>query len=95
MPAERGWPKARNIFIRNVHMRHVQKAFEINGMEQRPIENIVIENSSIQAGVLGTMEYMHGFKLINTDISITKQAVVAEKPMGIADEERLNQLKNL
>jgi DNA sulfur modification protein DndE len=48
-PVDEGTPQFRQIHIRNVNCEYAQRAIEMRGLPEMPIENITLENIRIQA----------------------------------------------
>lgn len=48
-PVDEGTPRFRNIHIRNVHCESAQRAIEMRGLPEMPIENITLEHIRINA----------------------------------------------
>lgn len=88
IPAEKGIPSARNFYISNITATHAKQAFEAVGYQQSPLKNFVFTNSTVSASVLGTMEFIEGWKYNNFSLSIDK-AAPQPKVTGQANEERL------
>lgn len=87
-PAEKGIPSTRNFYISNITATHAKQAFEAVGYQQSPLKNFVFINSNVSASVLGTMEFIEGWKFNNFNVSIDK-AAPQPKVAGQANEERL------
>ncbi|WP_460550961.1 glycoside hydrolase family 28 protein [Ferruginibacter profundus] len=87
-PAEKGIPVAKNFYISNITATHAKLVFEAVGYPQSALKNFVFSNSTVAAEVLGTMEYIEGWKYNNFNLSIDKAAPPA-KVSGQANEERL------
>ncbi len=88
MPPEKGIPAAKNFYISNIIATHAKVVFDAVGYPQSTLKNFVFSNSNISAAVLGTMEYIEGWKYNNFNISIAKAAPPA-KVTGIENQERL------
>ena len=87
-PAEKGIPAARNFYISNIRATHAALVFDAVGYPQSTLKNFVFSNSTVSAAVLGTMEYIEGWKYNNFNISIDK-AAPPPKVNGIENQERL------
>jgi polygalacturonase len=88
VPAEKGIPAAKNFYITNITATHAKVAFDAVGYKQSTLKNFVFTNSTVSASVLGTMEYIEGWKYNNFTLSIDKNAP-PPKAKGIENEERL------
>lgn len=87
-PPEKGIPVARNFHIENVKVTNAQKAFEVSGLPQSSISGFKFTNSSVNANVLGTMEFTEGWKF-NNFVLTTSAPVEQKKKGGIEEQERL------
>ncbi len=87
-PPEKGIPAAKNFYISNITATHAKIVFDAVGYPQSTLKNFVFSNSRISAAVLGTMEYIEGWKYNNFTISIDKNAP-PPKAAGKENEERL------
>lgn len=87
-PVEKGIPAAKNFYITNITATHAKVAFDAVGYKQSTLKNFVFTNSTVAASVLGTMEYIEGWKYNNFTLSIDKN-VPPPKVKGIENEERL------
>jgi polygalacturonase len=87
-PAEKGIPAAKNFYINNITATHAKVIFDAVGYQQSTLKNFVFTNSTVSASVLGTMEYIEGWKYNNFNLSIDKNAP-PPKVKGIENEERL------
>jgi len=87
-PPERGIPAAKNFYISNITATHAKIVFDAVGYPQSTLKNFVFTNSTVSASVLGTMEYIEGWKYNNFTLSINKN-VPPPKVTGIENEERL------
>ncbi|MGF2411256.1 glycoside hydrolase family 28 protein [Ferruginibacter sp.] len=87
-PAEKGIPAAKNFYINNITATHAKIVFDAVGYQQSTLKNFVFTNSTVSASVLGTMEYIEGWKYNNFTLSIDKN-VPPPKVKGIENEERL------
>ncbi len=87
-PPEKGIPTAKNFYITNITATHAQVAFDAVGYKQSTLKNFVFSNSTVSAAVLGTMEFIEGWKYNNFNLSIDKAAPLP-KVAGQANEERL------
>jgi polygalacturonase len=87
-PAEKGIPSAKNFYISNIKATNAKQAFDAVGYKQSTLKNFVFSNSIVTAEVLGTMEYIEGWKYNNFTLSIDKAAPPA-KVNGIENQERL------
>jgi polygalacturonase len=90
-PAEKGIPYTRNFYIHNVKITNAQKAFEVNGLPQSPIENFNFTNSFVSAAVLGDMVYASKWNYKKFELSISQKPEEKKKTAGIAEDERLKQ----
>ena len=88
-PVEKGIPATRNFYIRNVKITNAQKAFEVNGLANSPIENFHFEQSLVSATVLGDMVHAKNWTYKDFTINITQKPDDKKKTGGIAEEERL------
>ena len=86
-PPEKGIPAAKNFYISNITATHAKIVFDAVGYPQSTLKNFVFSNSRISAAVLGTMEYIEGWKYNNFNISIDK-AAPPSKVTGKENEER-------
>jgi Glycosyl hydrolases family 28 len=87
-PPEKGIPAAKNFYISNITATHAKVVFDAVGYPQSTLKNFVFSNSKISAAVLGTIEYIEGWKYNNFSISINK-AAPPQKVAGKENEERL------
>lgn len=87
-PAEKGIPAARNFYIDNVKVTNAQKAFEVNGLPQSMLGGFHFSNSSVSANMMGTMEFLEGWKFDNFVLDISAPAVEKAKS-GVEEQERL------
>jgi polygalacturonase len=87
-PPEKGIPAAKNFYISSITATHAKIIFDAVGYPQSTLKNFVFSNSKISAAVLGTMEYIEGWKYNNFNVSIAKVAPPA-KVAGKENEERL------
>ena len=87
-PPEKGIPSAKNFYISNIKATNAKQAFDAVGYKQSTLKNFVFSNSIVTAEVLGTMEFIEGWKYNNFSLSIDK-AVPPAKVNGIENQERL------
>jgi polygalacturonase len=87
-PPEKGIPAAKNFYISNIKATNAKQAFDAVGYKQSTLKNFVFSNSIVTAEVLGTMEFIEGWKYNNFTLSIDKAAPTA-KVNGIENQERL------
>jgi polygalacturonase len=87
-PPEKGIPAAKNFYINNIKATNAKVVFDAVGYKQSTLKNFVFSNCTVTADVLGTMEYIEGWKYNNFDVSVGKAAPPA-KVAGQANEERL------
>jgi polygalacturonase len=87
-PVEKGIPAAKNFYVTNITATHAKVVFDAVGYQQSTLKNFVFSNSTVSASVLGTMEYIEGWKYNNFILSIDKNAP-PPKVKGIENEERL------
>ncbi|MGC4104265.1 glycoside hydrolase family 28 protein [Ferruginibacter sp.] len=87
-PPEKGIPTAKNFYINNIKATHAKLVFDAVGYPQSTLKNFVFSNSTVSAAVLGTMEYIEGWKYNNFNLSVDKAAPPA-KVEGIENQERL------
>lgn len=87
-PPEKGIPAAKNFYISNIKATDAKLVFDAVGYKQSTLKNFVFSNSTVSAEVLGTMEYIEGWKFNNFNVSVSKSAPPA-KVTGQANEERL------
>jgi polygalacturonase len=87
-PPEKGIPAAKNFYVTNITATHAALVFDAVGYPQSTLKNFVFSNSTVTAEVLGTMEYIEGWKYNNFNLSIGKAAPVV-KTNGIENQERL------
>lgn len=87
-PPEKGIPSAKNFYISNIKATNAKQAFDAVGYKQSTLKNFVFSNSIVTAEVLGTMEFIEGWKYNNFSLSIDKAAPPA-KVTGIENQERL------
>jgi len=87
-PAERGIPRAKDIFVTNVVVTNATIAFSGGGYEKSLLENFVFTNCTITATQIGVLEYVKGWRWNNViaDVSIKKAQKAVE---GIEHLERL------
>jgi polygalacturonase len=88
-PVELGTPHAKNIYITNVKVTNATTAFVGTGYEKSLLENFVFTNCSIQATILGVLEFTKGWKFNNVTIDIDKKPVPVKAANGIEQVERL------
>jgi polygalacturonase len=88
LPAEKGIPHAKNIYINHVVATNCNNALVGTGYEKSLLENFVFTNCSITAKQIGVLEFTKDWKFNNTSIgiSIKKQEKAAG---GIEQKERL------
>jgi polygalacturonase len=87
-PAEKGIPAAKNFYVDNIKATHAKMVFEAAGYPQSTLQHFVFTNSTVSADVLGTMEFIEGWKYNNLNLSIGKAAAPA-KVNGVENQERL------
>src|SRR5882757_1414082 len=87
-PPEKGIPAAKNFYISNITATHAQFAFDAAGYTQSRLTNFVFTNCTVSASVLGTMEFIEGWKYNNFNLSVDK-ATPPAKVNGIENQERL------
>ena len=87
-PPEKGIPSAKNFYISNIKATNAKQAFDAVGYKQSTLKNFVFSNSVVTAEVLGTMEFIEGWKYNNFSLSIDKTAPPT-KVNGIENQERL------
>jgi polygalacturonase len=87
-PPEKGIPAATNFYISNITATHAALVFDAVGYPQSTLKNFIFSNCRVSAAVLGTMEYIEGWKYSNFNLSIDKAAPPA-KVNGIENTERL------
>ncbi len=90
VPAEKGIPHAKDIYVDNIRATHSVNAFGATGLEQSRLTNFVYTNVTISADVMGTMEFTKGWKFNNVEISLDKSKP-AVKPETMAVKERLKE----
>jgi hypothetical protein len=89
IPAEKGIPHARNIYVENVKATNVQNAFGGTGYEQSLLENFVFTNCTITAISIGTLEFTKGWKFNNVTIDVGKKPLATPESAGKEEKERL------
>ncbi len=69
MPADETTPEFRNIFVTGVVCRGANRAMLFNGLPEKNVSNIVVENSSIEAGIGAQINESTGVVLRNVKIT--------------------------
>ena len=87
-PAEKGIPRAKNIYVNKIKATNSNKIFEVTGLEQSPFVNFNFTNSKITGASIGSLEFTQDWSFSNFKMSVVK-ALVAKKETGIENEERL------
>jgi polygalacturonase len=89
IPAEKGIPHAKDIYVNNVKITNAQNAFVANGYEQSLLENFVFTNCSVQAASLGILEFTKGWKYNNTVIDVNLKIIKEKEANSPEQKERL------
>lgn len=89
IPAEKGIPHAKDIYVNNVKITNAQNAFVANGYEQSLLENFVFANCSVQAASLGNLEFTKGWKYNNTVIDVNLKIIKEKEANSPEQKERL------
>lgn len=85
VPEEAGLPTFRNISICNVTIRDCETALYLEGLEQRHVSNVTIQNVDAQAQTAGVIRYMDNLHLKNVHIQASDGSCQPE----ITDSENL------
>ncbi|WP_435048546.1 glycoside hydrolase family 28 protein [Formosa sp. S-31] len=64
-PETKGIPEFKNITLKNINIKGAKTAVNVNGMAQSIIENISLNNVSIEAETAGTINYSKNWHLTN------------------------------
>lgn len=73
-PEEKGYCKLRNVLISNVKVYgHAWKAFRVEGISERPIENIIFENVELHTETAGHIRNAKNWQFINSTFHIDDQ----------------------
>ncbi|MEP7323365.1 MAG: glycoside hydrolase family 28 protein [Saprospiraceae bacterium] len=87
-PAEKGIPKAKNIYVSNIKATNSNKIFEVEGLEQSRLSNFNFTNCVVTAASMGTLEFTEVWNFNHFKISVTKKPPPI-KTGTLAEEERL------
>ncbi len=85
MPEEVALPTFRNISICDVTIRDCETALYLEGLEQRHVSNVTIQNVDAQAQTAGVIRYMDNLCLKNVHIQASDGSCRPE----ITDSENL------
>lgn len=69
-PPEKGISTFRNIYMNNISVSDCWKAFRVEGFEEKPMENIVFQNSSIETETAGHIHNAKNWVFDNTTLTI-------------------------
>lgn len=67
-PASKGIPTFKNITLYKIHVKGAGKAINVNGLENSIIENVTLNNVSIEAKTAGQINYSSNWVLKNVKI---------------------------
>lgn len=88
-PAEKGIPKAKDIYIDNVKATNARSAFNATGYKEAPLENFVFTNCSITTVSLGILEFTKGWKFNNVTIDVAQKPAATPETISKEEKERL------
>ncbi|WP_066220283.1 glycoside hydrolase family 28 protein [Formosa haliotis] len=75
-PASKGIPTFKNITLQNIDVKGAKTAINVNGLEQSIIENITLNNVSIEAQTAGKIKYSKDWQLKNVSLKIRDSSMV-------------------
>jgi polygalacturonase len=90
IPAEKGIPHAKDIYVNNLKVTNAQNIFTASGLEQSWLTNFVYSNSIFGADVMGPVEFTKDWKFSNVVFNIQKNKPTP-KPVSSEIEERQKQ----
>ncbi|MBZ9630080.1 glycoside hydrolase family 28 protein [Salegentibacter sp. LM13S] len=67
-PKSKGIPTFKNIYLSNIDVKGVQRAINVNGLEESYIDNFYLNNVSIQAETAGHISYSRNWNLEDVTI---------------------------
>lgn len=78
-PTEKGIPKFKDVFVKNVTVKQARKAINASGLQQSSLDNFNFENVAINANTAGSIDFAHRWTLKGLTIKAKDNSSVAVK----------------
>jgi len=89
VPAEKGTPYAKDIYVENIKATHAQEAFVAGGLDNSLLSHFVFTNCTISATTIGTMELTRGWQWNNLVLDVSTKPTQLKASVDKSEIERL------